>query len=871
MSRGRGGRLSDDLATLFRKGAGDPPFFVEQVVGMCKLWGRQKDIMLSVRDNSRTVVRSCNGVGKCQSAESDVILGDGSVVKARDLIGRTFTVPSYDNGRVTIEKAWAFDNGVKPVYRLTTVQGKVIERTGNHPVMSAVLHRYRGIKRSGLDWVCVEDLTEGHAVLLPKELRINNVDYAISDCEIKLLAYLLADSGTTKCVAFSQKENWVKEEFRGIVEGLGCWCKDVDGVTLKVLGTGKKQGNRVLNLVREWGLFGKRSVDKVLPHFVWRFSDRQIKLFLNRFLACDGYAYNNKVGRGQSSIGTCLASEALIRGLEILFLRVGFVVKVRCKPVKYKDKINDSWELAIHNQKDIGRFADEINIYGKEDAVLRCVREADESKTQKWKVLGVPEGFILDRVKKVECLGEMPTVGISVDRTHTYITTVVEHNTFTTANIVAWFLASHPGSVVISTAPTARQVRELLWQEIRSIHANSKFPLGGSTTTVSWTLGEKWFALGLSTDDPNRFQGFHAEHILGVIDEGAGVEPPIWEAMDAILTSSGARLLAIGNPTEPSGRFYDAFASPLFNKLAISAFDTPNFTENGIILEDIKSGLWEDKVKKLIYPALITPRWVSERFSEWGEESPAFQSRVMGNFPTIGSDTMIPLGWVLKARERELAYEDSDRVIMGIDVARFGDDKSTIGVRRGNSLTRLEQFKHVDVHALSKAAQMVADEEKPEFIKVDVVGIGAGVADNLRAWGYKAIDFVAQGRAFATEKFVNRRTEAWYNTREKFRKNEINLPKGDEIMVGQLTSPRYEFDVSGRYKLEAKDRIKERLGYSPDIADVIVMCFESDEDFETSVSRDFIERVPKTGTVEALLRELSKGEVDEVKWHSAIF
>ena len=437
--------------------------------------------------------------------------------------------------------------------------------------------------------------------------------------------------------------------------------------------------------------------------------------------------------------------------------------------------------------------------------------------------------------------------------------------TFTTANAVAWFLTTHPNSVVVSTAPTARQVRELLWQEINNIVTHSKYPLGGRCLNVSWTMGAKWFAVGLSTDDPNRFQGFHAENILGVIDEAAGVEAPIWEGMDAILTSHGARLLVIGNPTEPSGRFYDAFSSPLYHQIHISGFDTPNFTENGIDLADIKSGAWEDKMKTMVFPALITPKWVAERLLEWGEDSPAFQSRVLGNFPSIGSDTMIPLGWVLRAKEREKDYKDSDRCFMSIDVARFGDDESVIGIRRGNSLTRYEVYNSVDVYKLSKIAKKIADIEKPEFIKVDVVGIGAGVADNLRGWGYPSIDYVAQAKAWSPEKFVNKRTETWFLLREKFRLNQINIPD-DELMIGQLSAPRYSFDAAGRYKLESKDDMKKRGLSSPDRADVLAMLFESDEDFEVHTIKDTEGTLPKAGTVEALLRELSKGSEEDLEW-----
>ena len=434
--------------------------------------------------------------------------------------------------------------------------------------------------------------------------------------------------------------------------------------------------------------------------------------------------------------------------------------------------------------------------------------------------------------------------------------------TFTTANVVAWFLSSYPNSVVISTAPTARQVEELLWREINNIHKNSKYPLGGRCTNVTWTIDAKWFALGLSTDDPNRFQGFHAEHILGVIDEGAGVEAPIWEAMDAILTSRGARLLVIGNPTEPSGRFYDAFSSPLFNKIHISAFDTPNFTEFGITIEDLKTGEWNKKVGDLPFPSLITPQWAYERLTEWGEDSPAFQARIGGNFPIIGTDTMLPLGWVLRAAERELETSGKG-CYMAVDVARFGDDESVIGIRRGNSVVRQEVLHNADTYVLSRAAKMVADEENPSHIKVDANGWGAGVADNLRAWGYNTIDYLAQNSAWQKDKHVNKRTESWYNLRERFRNNSINLPK-DEQLIGQLTAPKYKFDAAGRYVLESKEDIKKRGLPSPDKADVVAMLFDSDiESTGTEVVRDL---KAKPGTVAALLRELSQGEESELKW-----
>lgn len=443
--------------------------------------------------------------------------------------------------------------------------------------------------------------------------------------------------------------------------------------------------------------------------------------------------------------------------------------------------------------------------------------------------------------------------------------------TFTTANVVAWFLTTHPNSIVVSTAPTARQVKELLWAEINNIYANSKYPLGGRCLNLSWTLGEKWYALGLSTNEPDRFQGFHAEHILGVIDEGAGVDAPIWEGMDAILTSEGARLLAIGNPTEPSGNFHEVFKSPLYNKIKISAFDTPNFTRNGITLEDIKNDTWKEKIKEVVYPALVTPKWVSERYQEWGEKSPAFQSRILGEFPDIGTDTLIPLSYVANAMERDHTdYQTGDRTVISIDVARFGDDSSVIGVRKGKCLNRYRQYHGLDVYNLAKQARAFIIHENPDYTIVDTNGIGSGVADILRGWGFNVIEHMSQNRAYNHQKFFNRRTESWYKLRELMRTEEINLPADDELL-GQLTAVKYEYDTKGRYKLESKDKMKDRGLPSPDIADMVVMAFEFDDDYETSIAKDSTEEEAKPGTVKALLQELERGQVSELEWHHMKF
>jgi phage terminase large subunit len=107
-------------------------------------------------------------------------------------------------------------------------------------------------------------------------------------------------------------------------------------------------------------------------------------------------------------------------------------------------------------------------------------------------------------------------------------------------NATLWFLYTFPYSIVLTTAPTFRQVEKLIWKEIRSSIRRSKIYLGGDLAKKSPELQivqDEWVALGLSTNQPERFQGFHARHILVIVDEAAGVKEDIFEAIEGVLTS----------------------------------------------------------------------------------------------------------------------------------------------------------------------------------------------------------------------------------------------------------------------------------------------------------------------------------------------
>ena len=210
---------------------------------------------------------------------------------------------------------------------------------------------------------------------------------------------------------------------------------------------------------------------------------------------------------------------------------------------------------------------------------------------------------------------------------------------FITARIMLTFLFAFPGAKVVSTAPTDRQVVAILWSEFAAAHGGALVPLGGELTLQEYHLDRDWFAIGFAAPayDPNRFQGFHAPHILVVTDEAAGISPTIMEQIEGIASGGDAHILQIGNPVDPTSSFALECETPGTEVISIDAFQTPNFTGFGIVEEDLGTGAWHTKIgaTPLPYPQLITPQWAADVFSKWGAKSPRYISRVRGRFPDV--------------------------------------------------------------------------------------------------------------------------------------------------------------------------------------------------------------------------------------------
>jgi phage terminase large subunit len=385
--------------------------------------------------------------------------------------------------------------------------------------------------------------------------------------------------------------------------------------------------------------------------------------------------------------------------------------------------------------------------------------------------------------------------------------------TATAARAVLWFLAVYPGSRIITTAPTTAQLRDVLWREIAQGHRDAKGFIGGELFGTRLEIANDWFAVGLSTDRPDRFQGHHAERLLLVVDEAAGVSQEIFEAASGFLTSPSSRVLLIGNPTAQSGEFFDAFHSQrsLYNCISISAFDCPWHTQ--------------ERIPRAVAKRLVSKQWVDDHTRKWAEGSPLWQVRINAEFPSASDDTVVSLGDLEEAQRRSL--EPGLPLVVSCDVARYGADSTVIAVRKGNVVRIAKSYSGRDLMKttgaiLEGSRSLEREHGRKPVVVVDDAGVGGGVTDRLRE--FREFEVVAFNGAEAAKSrdYPRRRDEAWFRFAELL--PELDLPP-DEELAADLLAPRYSLNSAGQRVVEPKSDTKRRLRRSPDKADALVMAF----------------------------------------------
>ena len=317
-------------------------------------------------------------MGKCLSAAAEVLLSDGRVQRIGEVVrrGEGEVLSLGEDGRLSAARIGAVvDDGMKPVFRVTTRLGRQVETTLSHPFLTV----------SG--WRQLAEICVGEHIAVPRRLPVAGTT-PVRECELRLLGLLIGDGGLTQtCPAFTSASARMRDDFTDALSAFGgiVWREESHGgrtPTIKVraaemgseaaaLGDEERlqRGNPLTQWLREIGLWGCGAAEKFIPDLIFTAPPEQIALFLSRLFATDGWATVLKTGQAQIGYGT--VSERLARQIQHLLLRFGVVGCLHRRTVLYRAERRVCWQISVTDAASLRAFIREVGIFGKEEAVER--------------------------------------------------------------------------------------------------------------------------------------------------------------------------------------------------------------------------------------------------------------------------------------------------------------------------------------------------------------------------------------------------------------------------------------------------------------------------------------------------------------------
>lgn len=418
------------------------------------------------------------------------------------------------------------------------------------------------------------------------------------------------------------------------------------------------------------------------------------------------------------------------------------------------------------------------------------------------------------------------------------------------AGLGLWWVLTRVGGKAILTAPSAHQIKDLVWQDVSLIHAGLHPGQAGKALpklpgtvnldpATGYRLGPNWGIYGKSTDSKERIAGPAGADVLWIVDEASGYPEELFEAIFGS-AAGGVHIALFGNPTMASGTFYDAFHSKrhAWKALHVSSLSTPNFHGHRI-------------------PGLADPAWhQTVAVDLWGGPgSPLYDVRVLGNFAGQASNSIVGLDLVEAARSRWAATHAEGRLEVGLDVARDGEDESISAPRRGQKALEPLSIKISYApdaappghqvgeacarHVRSLMMQADVDGRRPR-IKVDSIGVGTAALDYLVSKHGREFEVIgvcsgssadktlvlAPGSAghharTAYDEYMNLRAQMAFGVAAWLRAGGALPP--DEKLAADLVAPTHYPTRAGKIGVEDKGEIKKRLKRSPDRGDALAL------------------------------------------------
>lgn len=391
---------------------------------------------------------------------------------------------------------------------------------------------------------------------------------------------------------------------------------------------------------------------------------------------------------------------------------------------------------------------------------------------------------------------------------------------FVASIIIAWWVDTRKNvdSLAVSTAPVQDQL-DIIWGYLRNHHIKAMqrgMPMPGRITLDHDWRGDddSERAKGRKPSNTNQhaFQGQHRRQgVLAVMDESCGIPQTIFTGVNAITTGRYDMALAIGNPDDINTPFGEIWKndSQTWHKMTLNSYDSPNITGEPFPEED--SG------------GLVTQKWIDDMKLEWGEDSPMFKSKVLGEFSEGSVSTLFTVGTLAVGRFTELDIKQDSKPRLGVDVARMGDDYTVVYKFQDGVLRFLDKWAKADTVETSARIVQLAFKEGASEVRIDGVGLGAGVYDQVAAKSegrFETIGIIGNAASTDIDKWINTRAEMYDEVRRRMFMGQIDIDGDDTPLNKELGELEYHFkNARSSLQIASKEEIRKKTGKSPDFAD----------------------------------------------------
>ncbi len=395
--------------------------------------------------------------------------------------------------------------------------------------------------------------------------------------------------------------------------------------------------------------------------------------------------------------------------------------------------------------------------------------------------------------------------------------------------LVAWlglhFLLCRDDVKVVVTSPSFSQLSDGLIPETRKWHNRLpdwlKDQINFTTDRATRRPENKNNFISFRTarkETPEALQGIHAKHVMLLIDEASGVHDVVYEAGQGTMSTAGAIVILISNPTRVTGLFFKTHT---------------------------KLRGWYRKTVACFESTRVSPEFPAQIAEMWGITSQQYQVKVLGQFPEGNADAVVPRAWVEDAIGRDIS-PTRGLAVWGLDPGR-GNDPTGFCEREGNWVTALTELHFANtmhiVGWVKKRWDRLPEEKRPAMIYVDAIGIGAGVADRLSEMDLPVTAINVAELAAMQDRYVRLRAELWYNAREWFESKNVCVSAGidEKILdkfIEEMSETCFKDHSSGRMDVESKKDLAARQVASPNLADAFNLTLAEDGAMMNGVVQD---------------------------------